>query len=697
MGDAIRVNTQTGEIGVQRADGWHVYQPGMYKINQQTMQVGVPDAGMKNYEIHGITQSDMMRLQSPDAQYASQFGAVGTGVGTPNPGLLESTIRGAQQGVTLGTSDEISGAVKGLMYPGAQNPIDPDHPVTGGMATGFMPAYLSGAGQERAANQAAKENNPKAYKSAFLAGSMVPAMAAAPTSIAGTAGVSAVQGGVMGGGLADTNDVGQTAKNAAVGAAIGGVLGAGFRALFNAALANNSAPGLAYRTIAAANPDETMEQISARLVRAGMAPAEVDTIMSDVLKSAAARNPSAATQAIPVAQGQMQQANNAAVQSIDNMVSPENAVLLGQQIQADAQAASGPAYAAAHANPARVGLLPETTERPSFQQALQAAAASAADEWPPRQIDPTNLSAKDIDLIDRVLQATQRAATESRGDPGLAAQVARATIPTRGQVADNVRTVADQAFPDLATARANAAHAFSLQDALQAGGQALNQGREAVEVATEYGALNAAQQEAYRAGLATKLRTMLATKAANANVGAVFDKTGIADKLEAVGFPRNAIDQIIEGGAGARRVLDALQGGSDTARKLLAAKAGEAGISQVKPNDLIAGSVMGADPVTKGAISVGLPMIRAAGSRAERNAAGMVIQALTEPGGGALQALINRAPQSWGGTLTGLPATAGGASASMLAQALAPWIGNQNQQADPRLAELARQLLSVQQ
>lgn len=695
MSDTVKFNPRTGEVAISRADGWHVYSPTLYKLNLATGQLAVPDAQAKGWELHSVPSSELNTIYA--AKQAAPLATLGGSAGTSAPDLTESTLRGGQQGVTLGTSDEISGATGALLNAVGpyhrQYAVDPAHPVTGGMSDSFGAAYKNFAGQERDANAAAKANNPKAYKGAFLAGSMVPAMAVNPATIGGTAATAGAQGTIEGAGLSDSNSLSQTLKSAAIGGTVAAVLGAGFRGIFNAALNNNSASGLAYRTIQATSPDEPMSSIVQRLVRAGVAPAEVDAIMADVLKSSAARNPAAAVAAIPVARSQMQRANNVAEQGINNMVSPENAALLQQRIVADAQAANGPAYAAAHASPVRVGLTPAVTQRQSFQYALVPAQAAAGDELPPRVIDPTNLGARDIDLIDRQLQGAQRAAVESHGDTSQQARVAQALIPTRGQVANEVRTVADQAFPELATARAGAAHAFSLEQALDAGKTALMPGREAIDVATEFHALpSPAHQAAYLASVATKLRAMLASKGAQANVSVLFDKAHIADKLESLGFPRDMIDQIVEGGAGARRVLDALQGGSDTARKLMAAKAGEAGISQLRPADLIAGSVMGADPVTKGAISVALPMIRATGANAERGSAGQLIQALTSPGGLPLLSLYNRAPQRWGGLLTGAPGTIGGTGASMMAQALNPYFASQN--VDPRIAEIARQLMN---
>lgn len=716
MSDTVKVNAGTGQVAVMRGGAWHIFSPGMYKVNAQTGQIALPDVKANGYEIHDAPDA-VSKLSSPDAILARQTGGVQVAPPAPDPnqfkaalqppgqaapapndmimGQGESALRGAQQGITLGTADEIGGAAGGLVRAalGDQAPIDPAHPVTGGMSGGFVPNYLASVGQERALNAAAQASNPKTYKGARLAGSALPAMAINPASMAGTVATGAAQGGIMGAGFSDANDWGKALTSGAIGAGLGGASAGAARGLFNAAFNNNTGAGLAYKTVQATSPDEAFPSIIRRTVQPGLAPAELDAVMADVLKSQAARNPSAAVAAVPVAQGQMQRANDIAVQGVNQMVSPENAALLEQQIQQQAQAANGPAYAAAHASPVRVGLPYDITQRPSFQEALAAANARATDEMPPRHIDPTDLSALDLDLIDRALQRAQRAATETRGDTSQAAQIAQARIPTRGEVAATVRQVADQAFPELATARQQAAHSFSVQEALTAGGTALNPSREALDVATEFSALGPQQQQAYRAGVATKLRSMLATKTANANVGQVFDRTGLADKLEAIGFPRPAIDQIVEGGAGARRVLDALQGGSDTARKLIAAKAGESGISQLKPSDLITGSVMGGDPITKGTISAALPILRAAGSNAERNAAGTVIRALTGPGGHDLVSLYNQAPQTWGGLTTGAPAAVGGLSAATFAQALHPYTDNLS----ARTKALARELLNSAQ
>lgn len=679
MSDTVKVNPGTGQVAVMRGGAWHIFSPGMYKVNAQTGQIAIPDVKAGGYEIHDAPDA-VSKLSSPDAILARQTGAdpVAQAAATaqpPNPnqfkaalqppqqgapapndmimGQGESALRGAEQGITLGTSDEIGGAVGGLVRTmlGDQAPVDPAHPVTGGMSSGFGANYLDQVGQERALNAAAKASNPKTYKGAFFAGATLPALAL-PAGTMMQAGLSgAAQGGLLGLGLADTQDLKKLLLSGGVGAGGGALLGMGARGLQSLAFDNNTGPGIAYNALSASAPGGDIGNIA---TRPSSAAAELDPGMANLLRTAGAMNGDAAAAAIPQAQARVQAVNDASIQGVNQMVSPDNAALLQQKIQQQASAANGPAYDAAHASPVRVGLPYDITQRPSFQEALAAAQAGASDQMPPRTVDSTNLGAWDIDQIDRALQRAQRAATETRGDTSQAAQIAQARIPTRGEVAGTVRQVADQAFPELAAARQQAAHAFSLRDALDAGGTALSPSREAIDVSTEFNALGPAQQDAYRAGVATKLRAMLATKTANANVGQVFDKTGLADKLEAIGFPRPAIDRIVQGGAGARDVLNALQGGSMTARNIAGKEAMQSTMSAVKPGDLIAGGVLGSPAVT-----AALPILRGMGSRAERNAAAEIVNALTQPGSAALASLVNRAPQTWGGMLNALPRTGG--------------------------------------
>ncbi len=684
MTDTVKINSQTGQVAILRGDGWHVYAPGMYKMNVQTGQVAVPDAKMTGYEVHDAP--DVSKLNSIDALLARKTGgdpmmqAAATQGINPNAfqaalqppqaqpqapqqqmpsniamGQGESALRGLQQGVTLGTSDEIGGAAGGLVSSlmGNQAPIDPAHPVTGpGISSGFLANYLASVGQERGLNRAALESNPKTYKASRFAGMLAPSLAMPADTILQAAGSGAAQGGLLGLGLADTQDPKRLLLGGVGGGLGGALLGAGVRGLQSVAFDNNTAPGIAYNALSASAPGGDIGNI---VTRPSSAAAELDPGMAGLLADAGHMNGNAAAAAIPTARARMGDVNQAIIQRVGADLSPLDAGALGETLQNQAQINNAANYAAANASPVRVGLPYDTTQRPSFLDALHAAQAAAADEMPPRHIDPTNLGARDIDLIDRMLQGAQRSATESRGDTSQAAQIAKALIPTRGQVAGDVRNVADAAFPELAHARAGAAEHFGLQDAIEAGRTWLTSTKSPEQVGAEYNAMTPDQQQAALSGFATDIRNMLGTKTARANLGVVFEKTGLADKLRNVGMPDDVINNIVRGGAGARDVLNALEGGSMTARRIAGKEAMKSTLGSVKPGDLVAAGVLHSP-----ALAMALPALRGMGARSEREAAALIVNALTQPGGTALASIVNRAPQTWGGLLNAVPRTTGG-------------------------------------
>jgi hypothetical protein len=653
----VKVNGKTGQVAVitegtgPLASRVHVYDPGGYKINYQTGQVAVLGPSGQ-YEVMDLAPDQVAALSSPEALLRKDTGGVGMiSSGTPITSQGESALRGLQQGLTFGTSDEIAGATHALMagLSGEKVP-NQQNPVTGEMG-GAGQAYLRGATQDRERNEAAKESNPRSYKGAFYGGALLPGMAMPANTLAQAGASGAAQGGLLGLGMANTEDPAALLKSGGIGAAGGAAAGLLMKGLYDVAFTHNSPTGLAYAALDESTPGGILNM----RVRPGSAPAELDPAMANNLRGAASMNSAAAGEAIPAARTRMENVNNAIVDQVNRQLSPEDAALMLQRIQQEAQTQNQAAYAAANASPTRVGLTPETTSRPVFQEAMVSANAAAQNELPPRAVDPTNLGVRDIDLIDRVLQSTQRAAGEAHGDPSIAAQTAKALIPVRGEVADTVRTVADQAFPELAAARTQAAQSFAVERAIETGGRWLTSNTSPEEVATQFAAMSPREQQGALAAFATDIKNTLGTKTARANLGNFFEKNAVAQKLQAVGVPENVIQRIVQGGQGARSVLDALEGGSMTARNIAFKDAMEPTFSQVKSGDLMAGAVMNSPAVT-----LALPVLRGLGDRAKQGAAAEIIQALTTPGSAGITGLINRAPQTWGGLLNA-PFRTGGA------------------------------------
>lgn len=156
---------------------------------------------------------------------------------TKEPSKTESVVRGGVQGATLGLSDEIVGVAKGLLAGFnkkvsdlSKGPADPGDATT---AETFSRAYTEGRDEDRAANKAAEQANPKSYLAGQIGGSalslLVPGGVAARTGTtlakAGSAaGRAAVEGGVGGFGFSEAKGMGLVDDTLA-GAALGGVIG----------------------------------------------------------------------------------------------------------------------------------------------------------------------------------------------------------------------------------------------------------------------------------------------------------------------------------------------------------------------------------------------------------------------------------------------------------------------------------------
>lgn len=637
----IKVNGTTGQVAIiaegtgPQKSNIRVFNPGMYKVDIHAGKIAIPTG--KGWEVHDITLDQATALSSPDAIAARQTG-VGSN-GSMNPSPMESFARGLQQGVTLNTADEIaaaaSGGMRSLM---GEKAVDPNHPVTGGQQDGFGALYNQDVAGERAKLQADMQTNPKLFKAGRFAGMLAPGFLLPTAKLAPSILAGAGQGAIAGAGDANSQNLDDILTKAAIGAGAGAA-GGGIASTASKVMAANTPTGMAYNAIDQASPSG-IRALAIDTARSGGSAAEQSPVLADVLRNYSEQAPKQAAALVGPAQQRMAQVNQQAVANVDQLLSPENAVLYLKQVKQAARAANGPAYDAAYASPVRIGLPREVQAQPVFKDALKAAQAAAENEIPPRSIDPSNLSAQDIDLIDRMLQTMKTAAEKSQGDTSEAAIKAKATLPAVAQRASDTRYVADQAFPELASARSGAKTALQKQTALKLGAQALAPGREAVEIAAEYSALSPSEQEAYRVGIATKLRAMLASKGSAANSGQVFDKTGLAEKLVAVGFPQETVDKIVKGGMSARAVLNALQGGSDTAQKLLAAEAGKSPMSKVTPRDLILAALTNLP--TMG----GVKAMNVAGAAAERGAAKNIVEALASQDANTLRSLIFNSPQN---------------------------------------------------
>lgn len=140
-------------------------------------------------ESNFISDEDMMKMEA-DA-----------------PSALQSGLRGALQGVTMGLADEASGGIEALWEKAKGNP------------TAFGELYAQSRDDSRNKNKLAEEANPGSYTTGQIGGAIGTAL------IPGMGGASlgrlATQGAVQGFGSSDAEDAGQLAQDTAMGAGMG--------------------------------------------------------------------------------------------------------------------------------------------------------------------------------------------------------------------------------------------------------------------------------------------------------------------------------------------------------------------------------------------------------------------------------------------------------------------------------------------
>lgn len=133
---------------------------------------------------------------------------------------LESGLRGAAQGASLGFADELTGGLEA-----AKDWITND-------PSGFMENYKKHRDESRVNYKAAEAANPKTYLGGQLGGSVptlfVPGLGAAEagTGLASIIGRGALQGGAMGLGASEGENASDLARDTAIGATVGGATGA---------------------------------------------------------------------------------------------------------------------------------------------------------------------------------------------------------------------------------------------------------------------------------------------------------------------------------------------------------------------------------------------------------------------------------------------------------------------------------------
>lgn len=136
---------------------------------------------------------------------------------------IESGVRGAVQGLSLGFADEATGALEAAKDWLSNDP------------SGFMTNYRKHRDESRANYRTAENANPGTYMTGQVGGAIAPALATVGGSLPATVGSLAAQGAAQGLGSSEADltygDVSGAVRDTALGSAIGGATGIAGKAL----------------------------------------------------------------------------------------------------------------------------------------------------------------------------------------------------------------------------------------------------------------------------------------------------------------------------------------------------------------------------------------------------------------------------------------------------------------------------------
>jgi hypothetical protein len=368
----------------------------------------------------------------PPLDHPPPEGVFGT---TDNPTMLQSGLRGAAQGATLGFGDELHG----LMMAGGDDSGTPGSALIGGVkvaaqslapsifGTSAKDRYDQVVEEERQANEIARQNNPGSYFTGELGGSVasmgvLPALApfkaaeAAPVLTRAAAKVGnlalpgAVYGGIAGAGGAE-GDLGDrlagAGKGAAIGAALAPAIGAGLGAAGSVGRfvgdhlgATFSPSRVANRAVsdAVASDSANLPAIADRMDAAqargqDLTLADVAGPNTQALAGSVSRFPGPARAKAQEFLDTRQLGNETGAPSQGERIGEQVGNYLGHNDDASYLASLGasrrmraaPAYAAAFKSPAPVWSpkLAELAQRPAVQSAIKDAGKIAANEGSP--------------------------------------------------------------------------------------------------------------------------------------------------------------------------------------------------------------------------------------------------------------------------------------------------------------------------
>ena len=170
-----------------------------------------------------ISDEDMAKMEAEQPQAAPKKNFISDDdmakMEAEQPSELESGARGIAQGLTMGFADEISGGAEALWEAAKGDPRT------------FGELYKQYRDESRQNFKKAQEANPGTYTTGEVAGAIgsafIPGLNVAKgAGLAANVGKAALQGGLMGLGSSEAEDLSGMAKDTATGAALGGAGGA---------------------------------------------------------------------------------------------------------------------------------------------------------------------------------------------------------------------------------------------------------------------------------------------------------------------------------------------------------------------------------------------------------------------------------------------------------------------------------------
>lgn len=583
----IQFNPKTKQITYQTPDGGQVtLDRHQYKVSEVTGQLAIPTLDGRWEILDGpVEQEKLPVVRAP--RTPKWFSSVTGKEVTPLPSTRESFGEGAEQGLTLGFKDELTGASEAARK-----------------AVGLgKQGYTEARDAARNYRDVVQSRHPWAYLTGEFAGAAPAAVATGGESLAGQLVAGASLGTISGAGHSDADTAAGMASDALKGGAIGtGLAGAGAAA---PALVRTITP--TGRALKALTP--LAEEVQGAQQQPGR-PAEHSLRLADALRGASHASPIKASGYIPAARAALAEGYDRTIQGLSDMVSPENAVKMIAEANRVAKTNAKELYPEAYSLPDQIELPLSLLSNPYFKFALPEARRLAKAEG--RNLDVTKLTTEDVHNIRQSLDdAIKSAFKAGKSNVGYATKEVRNALTAE----------AYKVNPKLQVADLDYSKNKAIVDAVQKGVEASKPGKDITEVQMEFDGLSFPEQQAYKVGLASGFKQRAGTTAAKRTPEKLLEVPNVAAKLEAVGVPSELIEDFVKVAEGKAAFADAVIGGSATGKNI----AFKEGIRH--PLEDITGGTVAGTALTSGA-GAAVPLVQGAGRGLSRRTADLLIDAL---------------------------------------------------------------------